>query len=186
MKWPLAAVTSIVAFGGADPDFFEMRVRPVLVKNCFACHTKSRMGGLDLSSRAGLIAGGKSGSAVKVGVPAESLLIKAIRHENESLKMPPTGGKLADSEIADVAAWIRDGAVWPEKTAAVAAKSSDFWSFQPVREPKHKSIDLFVARPGPMDWATSATVTGCGNDFDEPSGRRIFGIRLALRVLATQ
>ena len=149
MKWLVAAVTStsIVAFGGADADFFEMRVRPLLVKNCFACHTKSKMGGLDLSSRAGMLAGGKSGSAVKIGAPDESLLIKAIRHDGERLKMPPTGGKLADAEISDVAAWIRDGAIWPEK-AVVAAKPSDFWSFQPVKEPKQKSIDLFVKSAG--------------------------------------
>ena len=141
MKW-LAACIPIVAFAGSEADFFEMRVRPVLVKNCFACHTKSKMGGLDMSSRAGLLAGGKSGSALKPGAPDESLLLKAIRHEHERLKMPPSGGKLADDQIRDVAAWIKDGAVWPEKTAVAAAKPSDFWSFQPVREPKQKSIDL--------------------------------------------
>src|SRR5712671_4666626 len=32
------------------------------------------------------------------------------------------------------------------------------------------------ARPAPMDCATSAAVTGFGNDFDEPSGRRMLGI----------
>ncbi len=149
MKW-LAACVSIVAFAGSEADFFEMRVRPVLVKNCFACHTKSKMGGLDMSSRASLLAGGKSGSALKPGAPDESLLLKAIRHEHERLKMPPTGGKLADDQIRDVATWIKDGAVWTEKAAVTAVKPSDFWSLQPVREPKQKNIDLLWKSAGAL------------------------------------
>ncbi len=125
-----------------------MRVRPVLAKNCFACHTKTKMGGLDMSSRAGLLQGGKSGAALKPGSPDESLLVKAIRHEHERLKMPPAGGKLKDSEIADVAAWIRDGAVWPDKAVGVAP-ASQFWSLQSVGVPKQKSIDLILPASAP-------------------------------------
>ena len=39
-------------------EFFEMRVRPVLAANCFACHTASKMGGLQVDSRESLLTGG--------------------------------------------------------------------------------------------------------------------------------
>ncbi len=154
MKWlvrkvlPAAALLTSFSVPIVASDFFEMRVRPVLAKNCFACHTKSKMGGLDLSSRAGMLAGGKSGPAVRPGSPDESLLIKAVRHADGKLKMPPTGGKLSESEIADLAAWVRDGAVWPEKAAVAAAPAEQWWSLQPVAEPKQKSIDLILKTAG--------------------------------------
>jgi len=146
MKWlPLAAAAflllavpnSIVA-----SDLFEMRVRPVLAKNCYACHGATKMGGLDLTSRKGMLQGGKSGAVLKPGAPEESLLMKAVRQESAALKMPPTGGKLKDAEVEDLARWIREGAVWPEMAASLA--SEKFWSLQPVGVPAKKSIDAFL------------------------------------------
>ena len=84
-------------------DFFEMRVRPVLAKNCFACHTSSRMGGLEMSGREAFLKGGKSGPAIVPGDPEKSLLVQAVSQTHERLKMPPQG-KLAESEIADLRA----------------------------------------------------------------------------------
>ena len=66
-------------------EFFEMKVRPVLAKNCFSCHTNSKLGGLDLSTRESLLKGGKSGPAIVPGKPADSLLIKRITAQ----EMPP-------------------------------------------------------------------------------------------------
>ena len=96
-----------------DSDFFETRVRPVLAKNCFACHTSSNMGGLQLDSREHLLQGGKDGQVVTPGDPDNSLLIQAVRQTNERFKMPPTA-KLQSHEIEDLAAWVKAGAVWPE------------------------------------------------------------------------
>src|SRR5262245_57476679 len=70
-------------------EFFEMRIRPVLAKNCFACHTSSRMGGLDMSGREALLKGGKSGPAILPGDPEKSLLVEAVAQTHERLKMPP-------------------------------------------------------------------------------------------------
>src|SRR5262245_18792432 len=77
---------------------FEMQVRPLLAKNCWACHTQSALGGLRLDSRDSILKGGKSGPAVVPGKAADSLIIQAVTQKHERLKMPP-GGKLADSDI---------------------------------------------------------------------------------------
>ncbi len=65
-----------------------------------------------------LAKGGDHGPSVTPGDPDKSLLITAVRQTDENLKMP-MGGKLKDSEIADLAAWVKAGAVWP-KTAPAA------------------------------------------------------------------
>src|ERR1700726_1066526 len=95
----------------ADPsDFFEMRIRPVLAKNCYTCHTTAKLGGLQLTSRENILKGGNSGPAVLPGKPEESLLIQAVSQTHERLKMPPQG-KLKDEEIEDLKSWVRAGAV---------------------------------------------------------------------------
>jgi hypothetical protein len=87
----LAKMVAVAPVLGApqanDPqEFFETRIRPVLASNCFACHTSSKLGGLRLDSRKQLLKSGKSGPAVVLGKPDESLLIRAIRHEDARLK----------------------------------------------------------------------------------------------------
>ncbi len=141
-----------------------MRVRPVLANNCYACHTDSKLGGLRVDSLAALLQGGKSGPAVVPGKPDESPMIQAVRRTHARLKMPPAG-KLPDSDIEDLTAWVKLGAVWPEaadrklaapKTGeyAITAEQRAFWAFRPVLkpsvpEPKNRawsktSIDRFI------------------------------------------
>src|SRR3978361_1418904 len=96
----------------ASPDFFENKVRPVLSNNCYSCHTGSKLGGLRLDSRQGLLTGGKSGAALVPGDPDKSLLITAIR-QTTVLKMP-MGTRLNDAQIEDLVAWVKAGAVWPQ------------------------------------------------------------------------
>src|SRR5258708_6440377 len=138
--------------------FFEMKVRPVLAKNCFACHTSSKMGGLEMRSRDTLLKGGKSGPAIVSGDPDHSLLVRAVRQEDEKLKMPPQG-KLKDDEISQLAAWVKDGAVWPD-ARATSAKAGDyvispeqraFWSFQPLRRPEVPKVQASRWVRNPID-----------------------------------
>ena len=136
-----------VAFLGRaqeDPiEFFEARVRPVLASNCYSCHTTSKLGGLTLNSRAGLLAGGKSGPGFVPGKPNESLLIKAVSQTDVRLKMPMGSPKLKDDEIADLAHWVEMGAPWPEskqpaqtqKGFVLTPEKRALWSLQPVRKP---------------------------------------------------
>src|SRR5215469_6562132 len=126
-------------------DFFENKIRPVLAQNCFACHTNSQMGGLRLDSREGLLKGGKSGPAIVPGDPDKSLMVTALRQTTE-LKMPKNG-HLTDAEMKDIAAWIKDGAVWPEapRTAqgsgyTIRPEQRKFWSFQPVGKPQPPAV----------------------------------------------
>src|SRR5438093_7681885 len=121
-------------------EFFESRVRPVLSKNCFACHTNSKLGGLQLDSRDHLLKGGNSGPAIVPGQPESSLLIQAVRRSHERFKMPPQG-KLSDEDISSLAAWVKMGAVWPESPQSPASagygitpEQRAFWAFQPVRK----------------------------------------------------
>src|SRR5437867_6642896 len=123
-------------------EFFETRVRPVLATNCFACHTNSKLGCLQMDSRAALLKGGKSGPAVVPGKPKESLMIRAILQQDARLKMP-MGGRLKDQEIADLASWVKMGAPWPESSVTsqtgsgksnytITPEQRGFWAFQPV------------------------------------------------------
>ena len=100
---------------GADEetDFFENKIRPVLVTHCYKCHSskaKVIKGDLLLDSRAGLLKGGDSGPAIVVGEPAESNLVKALKYDG--YEMPPDG-KLSDAIIADFEKWISMGAPDP-------------------------------------------------------------------------
>ena len=130
---------------GDPAEFFELRVRPIFAKNCFACHTNSKLGGLRLDSRETILKGGNSGPAVIPGKPDESLLIQAVRRTHQRLHMPPHG-KLPDEAITDLTAWVKASAVWPDHPvkAASPAKTGQyvitpeqrvFWAFQPVRKP---------------------------------------------------
>jgi hypothetical protein len=137
------------ALRGAEPSpegvrFFESRIRPLLVDNCFKCHAdKKQRGNLRVDSRAALLAGGDQGAALVPGKPEESLLLKAVRHEDE-LKMPPTK-KLAKEQIADLTQWVRMGAPWPGSESAIpnfrkrefqiSERDRAHWAFQPIKRP---------------------------------------------------
>src|SRR5882724_11444310 len=115
----------------ANPrEFFEMRVRPVLARSCLTCHAAAHMGGLDMTSRDGLLKGGESGPAIVPGEPDKSLLIQAVNYTHDRLKMPLQQPRLRDQEVADLSAWVKAGAIWPETPAvsqqAPALKTSQY------------------------------------------------------------
>ncbi len=124
----------------SDEDFFESRVRPLLVKHCLECHgSKKQEGGLRLDSRDAWMRGGDRGAAIVAGQPGKSLLILAVQRDDSDLEMPPDG-KLTAREIADLEAWIEQGAADPRRelaTQAAAQMSQEeartFWSFQPLK-----------------------------------------------------
>jgi hypothetical protein len=123
-------------------DQFEMKVRPLLAKYCLTCHAETKMGGLEMTSREAMMRGGASGPALRPGDADGSLMMQAVRQTHEKFKMPP-GTKLGQEEIETLAAWIRDGATWPEspKPPGKAADSrASWWSFQPVRKPAEPAV----------------------------------------------
>ncbi|MBG85466.1 MAG: hypothetical protein CMO80_01010 [Verrucomicrobiales bacterium] len=124
-------------------EFFESRIRPILVSNCYKCHSQGAnrsRGGLHVDTRQAMIAGGDNGPSIVPGNPSASLLIKALKYTDPDLQMPPDDSKLPDYVIRDFETWIRDGAADPRgadgKKSFVRPKSpKEHWSFQPVFQP---------------------------------------------------
>jgi cytochrome c553 len=135
-------VTQAASLTPAQVQFFENRVRPVLVENCYKCHSRQAekvKGGLLLDTRDGVLKGGESGAAIVPGDPDKSLLIKAIRYADPDLQMPPKDKKLSDPQIEDLVAWVKMGAPDP-RVATLAQKewsdsSKKHWAWQPVKKP---------------------------------------------------
>jgi hypothetical protein len=119
-------------------EFFEKKIRPVLVENCYECHSSKSdevKGNLLVDTQAGLLEGGGTGAAVVPGNTEESLILTALSYEEDAFQMPPNG-KLSDEVLNDFKKWIEDGAVDPRKDDRVdprKLKAADHWSFQPPR-----------------------------------------------------
>ncbi len=127
----------------ADPaavEFFEKKVRPILVARCHECHAGDKhKGNLRLDSRAAVVAGGDTGTALVAGDPEKSLLVDAVRY-GDLYQMPPDS-QLPPEEIKTLEEWVRLGAPWGAESADAAspvasefdlAARSKHWSFQPL------------------------------------------------------
>jgi mono/diheme cytochrome c family protein len=100
------------------PEFYTAKVKPIFDANCARCHGgTNHRGGLNMDTRAGLLKGGHDGAVIVPGDPANSLLVKLIRHEgpaDDPMPMPPNKPKISDEDIATVTEWIKAGAVMPQ------------------------------------------------------------------------
>lgn len=152
----LALLLAVSSASATDLEVFESEIRPILASRCFACHAQAEMSGLRLDSRERMLRGGSRGPAVVPGKPAQSLLLAAVKRDDESLSMPPTE-PLGSAEVAMLEDWIAAGALWPSPAARPSAVSlrpqaRDFWSFSPLRRPAVPdgsaggAIDQFVER----------------------------------------
>src|SRR5579862_8589182 len=101
----LAGITISSGRGAETPDF-EAQVLPILRTRCVGCHGGTgAQAGLDLSTREGVLKGGRSGAAIQLGASDKSLLVEKI----VSRAMPPTLPKLTDTEIAVIRLWVDKG-----------------------------------------------------------------------------
>ncbi len=142
-------------------DFFEKKIRPVLAKECYECHSadaKKLKGGLYLDTAESVLKGGDSGPAIIPGKPEKSLLLITMRHEDKDpdMAMPPKKDKLSDAVIADFTQWIKMGAPDPRdgKSSRKLAWDSDtakkHWAFQKITNPpvpKVADTKHFVQNP---------------------------------------
>jgi Protein of unknown function (DUF1553)/Protein of unknown function (DUF1549)/Planctomycete cytochrome C len=149
--------------GRADIEFFEKKIRPVLVDRCYKCHSEAKKqskGGLKLDTRQHILEGGQTGPAVDPGNPENSLLVRAIRRTHDDLKMPP--GKddpLTPAQIQDFVVWVKRGVKYPaEDTSRPPGKTSvdlvaarRFWSFQPLKDPPLPKVKQTDWPQGPID-----------------------------------
>ena len=117
-----AAFAVSVVSATEDIAFFESKVRPLLVKRCYECHSQEaekQKGGLLLDRKAGWEKGGDGGPSIVPGNPDESLLIHSVRYGDENLQMPPKS-KLPPEEVAILEQWVAMGAADPREEAITA------------------------------------------------------------------
>jgi hypothetical protein len=144
-------------------EFFEKKIRPLLVEQCYSCHSadaKKLKGKLLLDSREAAIKGGETGPAVVAGNPEKSLLIEAIEYKNVDLLMPPRA-KLSDAQIADLRRWVTMGAPWPKSVVAkqepkknefdLEARRKSHWCWQPLADTKLPTVANTAWARTPID-----------------------------------
>ncbi|KAA5542734.1 DUF1553 domain-containing protein [Roseiconus nitratireducens] len=153
---------SVADVDPAAVDFFERRIRPVLVERCYSCHSADAdplQGGLRVDDAAAMRSGGDSGEVIAPGDPDSSLMLAALRYEG--MEMPPDE-PLPDDVIEDFQTWIRSGAAMPasshaaptspEKTPGIDWDSArSFWAFQPPT--RHDVSELPPPPQSFVDWA---------------------------------
>ena len=167
----------------AGLEYFEQRIRPVLVEHCHECHSASAkkvQGGLRMDSRADLIAGGDSGPALVPGKPEESLLIRAVDHTERDLAMPSKRPQLPTQVRRDLARWVSAGAPWPagqtsdnptnERFDLEGRRKARAWLWEPPRRQEiprirrtqwaQDPIDHFILQPLEERWLRPAEPVG--------------------------
>ena len=151
-KWLIVLIGSINVFASEQDgefDYFEKHIRPLLVTECYSCHSKAKKikGGLRLDWMGGWQKGGDTGQAIYPGEPDRSLLLNAIQHRSEELQMPPKK-KLSSKQIQSVTQWIAMGAPDPRTSSELSESQEQldtkaarqFWAFQPFDPPKRPAV----------------------------------------------
>ncbi|QDV32574.1 PSD1 and planctomycete cytochrome C domain-containing protein [Tautonia plasticadhaerens] len=169
-------------------EFFEATIRPILVEKCGSCHDDDGpKGGLSLTSRGAILAGGDSGPAAESGEPGASLLVEVVRYDSEP-RMPP-GGKLSDGEIEALTRWIELGLPWPgsdagtppqqEGRGGMAVDRGDHWAFRPVEEVEPPGVEDEDRVRTPIDRFVISRLEAEGLGLSPEADRRILIRRLS-------
>ena len=180
----LCVIASVdVAAAGEGEDLFEKVIRPYLIERCYECHGTRGTHEHDLSLdwAGGMREGGFSGPAVVPGKPAESMIMAALRHENDLL-MPKGGPKPSAEIVRAFERWIALGAPDPRSMPpsadelaketswdAIFARRKQWWSLQPIQRPAVPSRDSaaatwLAASDHPVDRFLAAKLAAAGID----------------------
>ncbi|MEM0924605.1 MAG: DUF1553 domain-containing protein, partial [Planctomycetota bacterium] len=147
-------------------QFFESKVRPILVEHCFECHSGDEdSGGLLVDSLEGLLFGGDSGPAIVPGHSDQSLLVDAIHYRG--YEMPPDG-PLPKEAVEILTRWIQLGARWPgfdpsrpiRKREVFDETDRNWWAIQPIVDPSVPLCDEPIANP--IDAFLQRKITSAG------------------------
>ncbi|HEY2573336.1 MAG TPA: PSD1 and planctomycete cytochrome C domain-containing protein [Verrucomicrobiaceae bacterium] len=181
----MAAGSSGAATDEKGVEFFEIRIRPLLVQRCYECHSTEKgktKGGLSLDSREAVLQGGDSGPALVAGDPDKSKLVEGIRWKNQDFQMPPKK-QLSDQEVEDFETWIRMGAPDPRAKVAVVAgtkskrtidiaEGRNFWSFRPIGDPAVPKVHAPSWVKTPVDAFVLAGLESAGLHPARPADKR--------------
>jgi len=179
-----------------DVEFFERKVRPLLIENCSECHgADDPEAGLRLDSRLAVTQGSTSGAVIVPGKAEQSRLIEVVRYEG-SVQMPPDG-KLDADQIALLTKWISRGAAWPEPPDATSEGQdkpkgkpqtlgpstyeqtrATHWAFQPIRHPAPPHISQAAWARTPIDRFILARLESAGLAPSPAADRRTLIRRL--------
>ena len=132
---PLHAADKLPPAATGKIDFAK-EIQPILEGSCYKCHgEKKQEAGLRWDQKASALKGGESGPAIVPGKSAESLMIQAVAHVRDDLKMPKKGEPFSEKQIGLLRAWIDQGANWPDNlSVAKPDASTNHWAFKaPVR-----------------------------------------------------
>ena len=174
-------------------EFFEFRIRPILVKKCYSCHSEMVSSGLRVDSRQSLLRGGSLGPAIVPGKPKESLLLQAVNHSHQHLRMP-LGEKLHEQEILDLSRWVQMGAPWPKTQPSIQLKPTgqkftitekdrDYWAFKPVQHPTLPKVTNTRWSKSPIDLFILARLENEGLSPTEPATKRELVRRLSFDLI---
>ena len=195
LEMALAAATP--EFSADDLDFFERRVRPVLIDRCYPCHShqsEKLKGGLYMDSREGLLKGGDSKAVLVPGRPDESPLISAVRYADQELQMPPKG-RLPDQQISDLTEWVRRGAPWPtdpppadtapkkKSSFDLAKRLSTHWAWKPIQHTAPPSITNPAWARYPLDCFIADKVEKAGLSPAREASKGVLVRRLFLDLI---
>jgi mono/diheme cytochrome c family protein/cytochrome c553 len=166
------AVPAVADPPASEVRFFETRIRPLLAEHCYECHgTKKQKSELRLDSAEAVRKGGVSGEpAVVPGEPDKSLIIRAVRHAGGVAAMPPKK-TLGERDVADLARWVKAGAVYPAPTN-VARADDKHWAFVPPADPPIPTVKDVDWAKTPIDRFILATLEARGLRPASPADRR--------------
>jgi hypothetical protein len=170
-------------------EFFEKKVRPLLVENCHSCHgVEKQKAGLRLDSRAAALKGSDEGPVIVPGEPEKSKIVAAIRYQGE-LKMPPKQ-KLPAEAIETLTQWVKLGAPWPEAKAAQVGPPANptfaagtHWAFQPVSSPPLPVVKMTSWVRSPIDAFILAKLEARGLAPAQPADLRTLLRRLSYDLI---
>ena len=112
-----AAEFAFVAPAGAkklerpkESEITHAMVAPIFRARCTGCHgAGDSRGGLDLSTYASTMKGGRSGAIITPGKPEDSSLVHYLTGQKQP-RMPIGGGSLSSAQIDTIRGWIKGGA----------------------------------------------------------------------------
>ncbi|MFZ9791450.1 MAG: PSD1 and planctomycete cytochrome C domain-containing protein [Gemmataceae bacterium] len=170
-----------------DLDFFEKKIRPVLLEHCIKCHGESKQqGGLRLDTKSHFFKGGDSGPLFDANKPADqSRLMKVLLYNSEE-KMPPKG-KLPDPILADIRTWLSRKAPWPDENPKnIAATKVDFsshWAFRKIEAKPLPKVSRNDLGKRPMDSFIESQLEEKGLSLSPEADRRTLVKRLYFVLL---